>query len=261
MRLQVDTMTESSAAKALPFLINSKSAKGAACVQLVKDALAAPGLYVFAELLDMPNVQDLANDPSSRPWHRLLQIFSYGTYGDYKTAGDLPTLTEAQAIKLKHLSIVTMSETSRILAYEHLMTALDIPNVRQLEDLVIEATYAGVIKAKLDQKKKELQVHQSMGRDLAPGQLDNMLATLTAWADTSDTLLRTIDNRIADVHKFTAAQRQRKERREAEIERVKKEIKADNPADVAEDFDGMEGIEHESKRDTTRTRAKRSRRG
>lgn len=255
-------MTETgSATKALPFLINSKSAKGAACVQLVKDALAAPGLYVFAELLDMPNVRELANDPASQPYYRLLQIFSYGTYQDYKNNHNLPPLSEGQAIKLKHLSIVTMSETSRIIAYEYLMTALDIPNVRQLEDLVIEAIYAGVIKAKLDQKKNELQVHQSMGRDLATGQIDRMLATLTSWANTSDTLLRTIDNRIADVHKFTAAQRRTKERREAEIERVKKELKADKPTDPAEDFESMEGIEQEPKRDSTRTRAKRSRRG
>ncbi|CAJ0831699.1 6_t:CDS:2 [Entrophospora sp. SA101] len=38
------------------FLLLSKSAKGSACVQLIKDALGAPGVYVFAELLDMPNI-------------------------------------------------------------------------------------------------------------------------------------------------------------------------------------------------------------
>jgi COP9 signalosome complex subunit 7 len=37
----------------------SKSTKGGACVQLIKDALAAPGVYVFAELLDMPNVAEV----------------------------------------------------------------------------------------------------------------------------------------------------------------------------------------------------------
>lgn len=42
-----------------PHLALSKSAKGAACVQLIKDVLAAPGVVVFGELLDMPNVVDV----------------------------------------------------------------------------------------------------------------------------------------------------------------------------------------------------------
>ncbi len=42
-----------------PYLLLSKSAKGGACVQLIKDALAAPGVYVFAELLSMPNVAEV----------------------------------------------------------------------------------------------------------------------------------------------------------------------------------------------------------
>ena len=42
------------------FLQLAKSAKGAAAVQLIKEALAAPGLYVFAELLHMPNIKEVS---------------------------------------------------------------------------------------------------------------------------------------------------------------------------------------------------------
>jgi len=38
------------------FVLLAKSAKGAAAVELVKQALEAPGVYVFGELLDMPNI-------------------------------------------------------------------------------------------------------------------------------------------------------------------------------------------------------------
>ena len=41
------------------FLQLAKSAKGAAAVQLIKEALEAPGLYVFAELLHMPNIKEV----------------------------------------------------------------------------------------------------------------------------------------------------------------------------------------------------------
>jgi len=58
---------------------------------------------------------------------------------------------------------------------------LDIPNVRELEDLIIEAIYQDVIKGKLDQKRKQLEIEYTMGRDLRPGQIDQMLEVLSAW--------------------------------------------------------------------------------
>lgn len=41
------------------FVILAKSTKGAACTELVKQALEAPGVYVFGELLDSPNIQEV----------------------------------------------------------------------------------------------------------------------------------------------------------------------------------------------------------
>lgn len=42
-----------------PFILLAKSAKGAAAVELIKQVLDAPGVYVFGELLDMPNVMEV----------------------------------------------------------------------------------------------------------------------------------------------------------------------------------------------------------
>ena len=53
--------------------------------------------------------------------------------------------------------------------------------VRELEDLIIEAIYQDVIKGKLDQKRKQLEIEYTMGRDLRPGQIDKMLEVLGAW--------------------------------------------------------------------------------
>ena len=41
------------------FVLLAKTAKGAAAVELIKQALEAPGVYVFSELLDMANVQEV----------------------------------------------------------------------------------------------------------------------------------------------------------------------------------------------------------
>jgi len=42
-----------------PFLLIAKSAKGAAAARLVEDATAAPGVFVFSELLELPNIQEV----------------------------------------------------------------------------------------------------------------------------------------------------------------------------------------------------------
>jgi COP9 signalosome complex subunit 7 len=47
------------ASKLEPFLLISKSAKGAAAVKLIQDAISAQGVYFFAELLDTPSIKDV----------------------------------------------------------------------------------------------------------------------------------------------------------------------------------------------------------
>ena len=88
-------------AKLEPFLLMSKSAKGAAAAKLIQDATSAPGVFVFAELLDLPNIQEvgvrdnlhecldnetliqLAKSEQYSPFYSLLQLFSYRTFQDY----------------------------------------------------------------------------------------------------------------------------------------------------------------------------------
>ena len=75
-----------------------------------------------------------------------------------------------------------------ILPYALLLKELDIPNIRELEDLIIEAVYSGIIDASLDQKEQHVHVHTSIGRDAAPGQLGKMIEKLDKWTHTAKTL-------------------------------------------------------------------------
>ena len=49
----------STAHKLEPFVLMAKSAKGAAAAKLVADATAAPGVYVFSELLETPSIAEV----------------------------------------------------------------------------------------------------------------------------------------------------------------------------------------------------------
>jgi len=90
------------ASKLEPFLLISKSAKGAAAAKLILDAISAQGVYFFAELLDAPNIKEvrqrnspytypnhlmwsfqLASSEQHRAHYTLLEIFTYKTYQDY----------------------------------------------------------------------------------------------------------------------------------------------------------------------------------
>jgi len=67
-----------------PFVILAKSATGAACADLIKQATSANGVYTFSALLEAENVKNLAGT-QYEPSLNLLRIFSWGTYRDYKS--------------------------------------------------------------------------------------------------------------------------------------------------------------------------------
>ncbi len=52
-------LASNATAKLEPFLLMSKSAKGAAAAKLVENATSAPGVFIFAELLELPNIQEV----------------------------------------------------------------------------------------------------------------------------------------------------------------------------------------------------------
>ncbi|PFH45402.1 hypothetical protein AMATHDRAFT_160038 [Amanita thiersii Skay4041] len=196
------------AAKLEPFLLMAKSAKGAAAAKLIHDATSAPGVYVFSELLAMPSVQELGKSEQHEPYLSLLQLFAYKTYQDYVQHQDkLPALNPAQIMKLKHLSIVSLAAERRILPYSDLLRVLDMPTVRELEDLVIDAIYLDVVRGKLDQKEAQFEVEYTMGRDLEPGKLESILAALQNWTETTSAVLATLDVKIESIAAQTAAKK------------------------------------------------------
>lgn len=115
-------------------------------------------------------------------------------------------MTEAQKNKLRHLSVVTLAAKIKVAAlffpkfsfqwdslmlvtimfpqcipYSVLLEQLQLKNVRQLEDLVIEAVYADVLRGSLDQRNQRLEVDYSIGRDIRREELSTITRTLQEW--------------------------------------------------------------------------------
>lgn len=79
-------MEQTKALNALePFLALSKSATAPrAASDLIIQATTAPNTYIFAELLQAPNIQNLRTSEEYAPYLTLLEIFAWGTWADYK---------------------------------------------------------------------------------------------------------------------------------------------------------------------------------
>ncbi|KAL0058623.1 hypothetical protein AAF712_014694 [Marasmius tenuissimus] len=207
-----------------PYLLMGKSMKGAAAAKLIQDATSAPGVFVFGELLQLPNVQELGKNQEQEKHLSLLQLFAYKTYGDYlKHQDQLPPLNPAQVTKLKHLSIVTLAADKRILPYSELMTALQTPTIRELEDLIIDAIYLDILRGKLDQKEEQLEVEYTMGRDIEPEKLGDLLAALKDWCTTA-AVLQTLDEKVASINTEANSAKARQESQEKEIQATLKEL-------------------------------------
>mgnify|MGYP000862233002 CR=1 FL=1 len=124
-------------------------------------------------------MQQLAGTSAS-PTFELLRLFAFGTWSDYKSSDVLKAqpLSEAQATKLKKLTIVSLASQSKTLAYDVLMRELEMSSVREVEDLLIECIYGGLLQGRLDQAAGQLDVFSCSARDVNPKELASMSESL-----------------------------------------------------------------------------------
>ncbi|BGO93818.1 hypothetical protein NBRC10512_004607 [Rhodotorula toruloides] len=235
-----------------PFLLLAKSARGAGAANLITQATSSAGVYVFSELLEQPSIKDLANDEKHAGQYRLLELFAYGTWGEYLAAKDsYPALTAEQEAKLKHLSVLSLATQNKIIPYSTLLSTLSLSSVPELEDLLIELFYANVLTGRLDQKGSRLEVLSSVGRDVRPApvsassdeasmQVDSsastsiasapsistLTASLTSWLETISSLLSSLDKHIAALQASAINASQEQLEHEKRVRAVAEEVAA-----------------------------------
>lgn len=177
---------------------------------------------MFAELLQTPQIQALSQSPEYSPYLRLLEIFSYGTFAEYLAASptssssspsspspqQLPRLNDAQALKLRQLSLLTLARDPRSLTYASLQRDLGLADARAVEDLVVGAVYADLLSARLDPRRAAVHVSGvSPLRDLAPDSGPAVLGALRAWSGRCAGTLAGLEAQVAAI-RDAAARRQ-----------------------------------------------------
>lgn len=98
-----------------PFLLMSKSAKGAAAAKLILDATGSPGVFVFGELLDSPSIQEVRTRQSSpkgffllciQPsYHKMNNIVAITAFYNSSHTEHLEIISVGRTFKLAHLGL------------------------------------------------------------------------------------------------------------------------------------------------------------
>ncbi|KAK5663605.1 hypothetical protein OQA88_4036 [Cercophora sp. LCS_1] len=228
-------MEQTKALNALePFLALSKSANSPrAAADLVVRATSAPNTFVFAELFETPQIQALGNpsDDDAKQWtpyYDLLRVFCYGTYASIAENPSLPPLNDAQKLKLRQLSLLTIARevnqnvdpSNPALSYPNLIAKLELSNAQGLEELVISAIYAGLVEAQLDPKNKLVRINRVAPlRDVEPTAIGGLLSSLQAWASRCGASLQSLES---EMDRIRANADRRAAREEEWSERVDK---------------------------------------
>jgi COP9 signalosome complex subunit 7 len=208
------------------FVVLAQSQKGKAVEALVRQVLEHSGIYVFGELLDCPNVQALSESSDGAKLLELLRIFAYGSYTDYKAkAAELGDLTEPQRRKLQLLTLVSAATQEKLIKFDSLASAVDIPVSRELEGLIIDAVYQGLVTGKMDQENQCFIVESCACRDCRPEDIDYIIETLESWYDAANKSMDSLGGMVKfaqDNHEKNKAQR---EELDKEIQQIKENIK------------------------------------
>ncbi|KAJ2056729.1 COP9 signalosome complex subunit 7a [Coemansia sp. S146] len=139
-------------------------------VQVIQRLLEDESIYHFGRVLDSPKAREVCLTASAQ----------------------LPELTERQLEKLKHLSLVSLASVLKVLSYDDLIRELDCAHEQQMEDLVIDTIYKGLLSAKLDQQRRLVEVEFVVGRDVRRGDLQAIYDSLDKWSAVCEKELNTL---------------------------------------------------------------------
>jgi len=219
------------------YMINSMSKRSgeqegsSALTLLIGKALSQSNLFFFGELFELEPVKRLKNSPTSSKWYHLLELFAYGTYRDYLAQKEhLPELSPPQIKKLRQLTLVSLASKTKILPYNFLLEELGLNNVRELEDLIIDSIYLGLIHAKLDQKHSRLELDYAVGRDVTVQQIDQMISHFHGWCTRSEQLLQSLDQKMEYIQQKNQEMKDHQKTFEQQQEMVRMKIKASEEA-------------------------------
>lgn len=179
--------------KALALAESKDYATPMRCWHLMQGVLENSRIFSFAPFLDLESVQGLLTSMPAE--YELIRTFAFGLWGD-----ETPDLSPAMARKLKQLTLLTLASQKKVLEYPSLMSRLDVDTVMELESLIIDLIYAGMLKVQLNQRDGQVEIVSCMSRDLTKESLDVMILQLDTWITSTNQLMERLDQSVDTIN-------------------------------------------------------------
>lgn len=166
--------------------------------EICVDATADPELFVFSELLQAPSIAALQGTPGEK-YYQLLRLFAHGTIVDYASiSAQLPSLSDAHQSKLRLLSLLSLARSRSQLPYDAIRNVLQLDDDSRVETVVRDAVYAGLVRARIHQQQRFVDISFAAGRDVpTPSGVEEMVRVLREWTVRTSKLVDEIDNKVA----------------------------------------------------------------
>ena len=174
-----------------------------ACVTAIK----TPDTYKLDELLDLAAVQQLQN---SEPLVvALLRIFVGGKLSDYTKfvaahdglLAELGLEASACEDKMRLLTLASLANEHEEVPYTAVASDLAIPTkgewASEVEGCVIQAIAAGLIEARLDQRRQLVMISRSTQREFHDEDWQQLGSKLAQWRDHVQRMLMVIESAAA----------------------------------------------------------------
>ena len=120
-----------------------------------------------------------------------------------------------------------MHTHAKFLDYSALMEALDIDSVRDLEDLLIDCIYAGVIVGRMDQQAKKLRVQSAIGRDVSDLDLGAMCEKLEHWSRMCSHMIESVSASTKQAENYCELDKMRKQELGRQVTKLKEKCHKD----------------------------------
>uniref|UniRef100_U3IYK5 COP9 signalosome subunit 7B n=3 Tax=Anatinae TaxID=2068716 RepID=U3IYK5_ANAPP len=122
--------------------------------------------------------------------------------------------------------LLELANVQECIPYSVLLKDLDMRNLRELEDLIIEAVYTDIIQGKLDQRNQVLEVDFCIGRDIQKKDISNIVKTLQEWCDGCEAVLLGIEQQVLRANQYKENHHRTQQQVEMEVTNIKKTLKA-----------------------------------
>ncbi|KAK0425017.1 hypothetical protein QR680_008984 [Steinernema hermaphroditum] len=138
-----------------------------------------------------------------------------------------PTMeTEADVMKTRQLTLASLASKHRTVPYDVLKKELGVETVREVEDVFVNAKYAGVCNGRLNCREETVEFSDWMTHSVQEAEIGEMTQLLSDWISKCESVHEDLLQQLVASETEFKEQKEREARVQEDIEKTKKKIES-----------------------------------